>query len=166
MGKEPNFLFPSKCTAISPHKSFSTYGRSQAGSLRESCNAKLSFFLKFFPTWGRVKLSSAKMQSYPSWQILPILCREGFFLITQNFYKSFPTNLCFFFFVHFFYFVSLFFSYFLKFSFQFSFLFCQTWNSSPKGKNYSPAFGANNRRIDAPERGIGQTTPIFLYLIL
>ena len=27
------------------------------------------------------------------------------------------------------------------------------WNSSPKWKNYSPAFGANNRRIDAPGCG-------------
>ena len=30
------------------------------------------------------------------------------------------------------------------------FFLSKTWNSSPKGKNYSPAFGANNRRIDAP----------------
>ena len=28
----------------------------------------------------------------------------------------------------------------------------KVWNSSPNWKNYSPAFGANNRRIDAPLR--------------
>ena len=132
------------------HKSFSTWGRSQA-FFPLQCKAIL--LRKFFPTWGRVKLSSAKMQSYPSWQILPILCREGFFPIMQSFYKSFPQIFISFFFlhfifIHFFYFVLLFFSYFLKF--LFNFLFCKTWNSSPKGKNYSPAFRANNRRINAP----------------
>ena len=32
----------------------------------------------------------------------------------------------------------------------FFFFFPKTWNSSPKWKSYSPAFGGNNRRIDAP----------------
>ena len=58
---------------------------------------KAILLCKLFPTWGRVKFSSAKMHSYPSRHSLPILCREGFFSIMQNFYKSFPTNLYFFF---------------------------------------------------------------------
>ena len=39
---------------------------------------------------------------------------------------------------------------FLVVVFCFVLFFFKTWNSSPKLKNYSPAFGANNRRIDAP----------------
>ena len=119
------------------------------------------------------------MQSYPSPQILPhmgksqafcrqnaklsfptshsILCREGFFPIMQNFYKSFPTNL-YFFFLHFsfnlylfiFYFILLFFSYFLKFLFNFLFLFAKL-EILPQSEKIFPSIWGNNRRIDALE---------------
>ena len=125
-GRSQTFSSPRKYTTIPPHKSFSTWGRSQA-FFPSQCKAIL--LRKFFPTWGRVKLSSAKMQSYPSRQIFLILCMEGFFSIMQNFYKSFPTNLYFFlssffilslFIYLFFYFILVFFSYFLKFLFFFA----------------------------------------------
>ena len=49
--------------------------------------------------------------------------------------------------------ISFLFSFFfsvLLFPSNFLFFFPKSWNSSPKWKNYSPAFGANNRRTDAP----------------
>ena len=158
MGKESNFLFPPPPlnaqlflpTNPSPHGEGVKQGVSRSLAMQ---NYPLQILLHM----GNSQAFFCKMQSYPSQQILPILCREGFFPIMQNFYKSFPTNLYPFFFIFHFIFIYLFFLlcfiiFFLLFkvSFQFSFLFCKTWNSSPKGQNYSPAFGANNRRIDAP----------------
>ena len=87
----------------------SAWGRNQAFF---PLQCKTILLCNFFPTWGRVKLSSAKMQSYPSQQILPILCREAFFPIMQNFYKSFPTNLYPFFFLHFSFYLYFLFIYF------------------------------------------------------
>ena len=102
MGKESYFLFPPKCTVVPPHKS-STWGRNQT-FLPLQCKA--IFLCELFPTWGRVKLSSAKMLRYHSQQILPILCLgEGFFPIMQNFYKSFPTYIYFFSFLFIFHFI-------------------------------------------------------------
>ena len=161
MGKESNCVVPEiqsygegvKLSLPSPlnaHLSLPTNPspHGEGVKLSSPCNAKAILLSKFFSTWGRVKLSSAKMQSYPSRQILPTLCSEGYFPIMQNFYESFPTNLYFFFFIFHFIFIYLFiftsfyyFFLFLKVSFQFSLLFWKTWNSSPKGKNYSPAFG-------------------------
>ena len=134
MGKESNFLFPSECTAILPHKSFSTWGKKS--SFLHLAMQSYPFSANSSPTWGRVKLSSAKMQSYLSRQILPILCREGFFSIMQNFYKSIPTNLYHFFFFFFFsfhfifiylffYFILLVFFLLFKVSFKFLFFFAK-----------------------------------------
>ena len=80
------------------------------------------------------------------------ICREGFVPIMQNLYKSFPTNesLLFLFFFSSFFILCLF--HFILFIF-FLIFFPKTWNSSPKEKIYSPAFGGNNRRIDAPAYG-------------
>ena len=156
MGKELNFL-PLKYKAMGKESNFLF-----------SLNAQLS------PTWGRSqspesKLSFSTNSSPKCKAILPhnftnpshSICREGFVPIMQNLYKSFPTNesLLFFspsiFMFISFYSFSFFFSYFfflflLRFFFFLFFSFFKTWNSSPKEKIYSPAFGGNNRRIDAP----------------
>ena len=132
MGKESNFLFPPPCTAIPPHKSFSTWGRSQA----------------FFP-----------LQSYPSPQILPHMGKSQAFFC-QNAKLSFPTNpshsmqgkilphnaellqilhhksiaylfififhlIFIYLFIYFFLLCFIFFSYFLKFLFNFLFFFAK-----------------------------------------
>ena len=158
MGKELNFL-PLKYKAMGKESNFLF-----------SLNAQLS------PTWGRSqspesKLSFSTNSSPKCKAILPhnftnpshSICREGFVPIMQNLYKSFPTNesllfLFFFFFLSSFFILCLFhfirFIYFCLFNFFwgffFFFFFFKTWNSSPKEKIYSPAFGGNNRRIDAP----------------
>ena len=49
-------------------------------------------------------------------------------------------------------FYSFYFFFLIFFSISFEgFFFFKIWNSSPKEKIYSPAFGGNNRRIDAPD---------------
>ena len=72
-----------------------------------------------------------------------------FFFIFHFMFISFYS----FYFFSFFFFLFLlsffFFLFFFSISFEF-FFFSKTWNSSPKEKIYSPAFGGNNRRIDAP----------------
>ena len=83
------------------------------------------------------------------------ICRKGFVPIMQNLYKSFPTNeslLFLSFSLHFSFYVYfiLFFLFIFSISFEVFFFFSKTWNSSPKEKIYSPAFGGNNRRIDTP----------------
>ena len=73
----------------------------------------------------------------------------------QNPYKSFPTNsfikVSLFFMLFLFTYMYVFFFFVFLFPSIFFFPFSpQNWNSSPKRKNYSPAFEANNRRTDNP----------------
>ena len=126
MGKELNFL-PRKYKAIGKESNFLF-----------SLNAQLS------PSWGR-------SQSYPS----PQICRKGFVPIMQNLYIPHKWIFIFFLSLSSFFILCLFhcvlFIFFFSISFEvFFFFFSKTWNSSPKEKIYSPAFGGNNRRIDAP----------------
>ena len=104
-----------------------------------------------------------KMQRYPSPQILAHLHVGKDSSTIKMLYpnKPFPTNsvlylcfLCYFIYLYIYLFIYLF-IYFLLLIFLFPlnclFLFSsKTWNSSPKWKNYSPEFEANNRRIDTP----------------
>ena len=143
MGKELNFL-PLKYKAMGKESNFLF-----------SLNAQLS------PTWGRSqspesKLSFSTNSSPKCKAILPhnftnpshSICREGFFPIMQNLYKSFPTNesllFLFFFFIFHFMFISfysfyLFFLFFFYFFWDFFFFFFQNLKSFPKGENLFPS---------------------------
>ena len=149
------------CVATPPHKSFPTCGGFKLASpklrlilsligkessfLPQKCKANLptqGMSHAFFLACSKCTLPQAqllpKMHLYPSPQ------REGFFPLQNA--KS-PQIL-----PHKLFFVSLFiylFIFSLLFNYFF-FFFPKTWNSSPKWKSYSPAFGANNRRIDTP----------------
>ena len=129
MGKESNFLF-SLNAQLSP-----TWGRSQ------SPESKLSFSTNSSPKCKAILSHNVTNSSHS-------ICREGFVPIMQKLYKSFPTKESLLFLLIFFL-SSFFILFFLFFSFSyFFFLFLlrvffspKTWNSSPKEKIYSPAFG-------------------------
>ena len=136
-GKESSFL-PQKCKANLPHPG------------KESCF--LPRMLKVHPS---LRLSFSKCNS-----TLPHRGKDSSIFKMQSLHKSFPTNyfmyLYFSFLFNFIYLFIYFFFLFLFFvlfhyylNFDFFFFFPKTWNSSPKWKSYSPAFGGNNRRIDA-----------------
>ena len=98
------------------------------------------------------------MQCYPSPQILS-LCRQGFFPL-QNAKPSQNASLqiiifqAIFIYLFIYFFFSFFHYHFLWIFFSFFLFHPQNWNSSPKWKNYSPAFEGNNRRIDAPVKTV------------
>ena len=93
----------------------------------------------------KCNLSSLPFPTNP----LPSICREGFFLL-QN---AKPPQIFPYINIHFLFYFYLFTLLLWIFS------FCsKTWNSSPNWKNYSPAFGANNRRIDAPVNSISHSS--------
>ena len=127
MGKESSFLPPEMQSHPSPH--------GEGAMLASSKCILLQLLLK--------------MQQYPSPQILSHLYvgNDSSPFKMQNPYKSFPTNsliyLCFscYFCLSILYF---FFHIYIEFSFSF---FPNTWNSSPKWKNYSPVFEANNTKL-------------------
>ena len=109
--------------------------------------------------WGRLLKACASFPSFsPKYNttLSHNVGKDSSLFKMQNHYKSFPTIFFYIFIFHviFIYLYISFFSFlffFLIFSLNILFLFFpKTWNSSPKWKNYSPAFGANNRRIDAP----------------
>ena len=144
MGKKSSFL-PQKCKASLPHTGKDSCFLPRMLKVHPSPgsaspqNATLPF-----PTEGRI-LPPSKCKSP---QILPYkLVFFSSFLFSSLPFPSlpfFPSSLfC----------MCVLFHYYLNFElfFFFSSLFPKTWNSSPKWKGYSAAFGANNRRIDAPE---------------
>ena len=148
MGKELKFLFTSKCLAISlptnPHigKDLSFLPPKYVAILDHM--GKESSFL---PRSASFPSFSPKCNPYPSPQILSHLyvgkdSPPPSKSKIQNPHKSF-LYLHFSFYFYFIYFIASIF-------FFFSVFFPKTWNSPTKWKNYSPAFGANNRRIDAP----------------
>ena len=120
MGKESSFL-PQKCKANLPH------------------TGKESYFL---PCMFKVHHSPGSAS--PQNATLPFPQREGFLPFQNTKSPQILPYKWFFFCI----FICLFF-FSLLFIFFFPFL-TKTWNSSPKWKSYSPAFGANNRRIAAP----------------
>ena len=186
MGKESRLPFTLKCIAIRLHKSFPTWGRISAFFPLKALlslttwgrtRSQAFFHLKckaILPTTGKESCFFPQSASFPSFSpkyntTLPhkssLIYREGFFPI-QNAkpLQILPYKIFFFFiswfFTLFFIYLYFFFS-FLLFPSNFLFLFfTKSWNSSPKWKNYSPAFGANNRRIDAP--GVGSYLARFL----
>ena len=87
----------------------------------------------------------------------------------MNLYYFFFFFLHFSFYVHFILFFLFFFPYFFfffLFLLRVFFFFSKTWNSSPKEKIYFPAFGGNNRRIDAPEFKIfADDTKVFTHVL-
>ena len=123
MGKESSFL-PQKCKANLPHTG------------KESCF--LPSMLKVHPSPGSASPQNATLNFLTEGRILPpSKCK-----ISTN-----PSLQIIFLYLYIFFF-SLLFRFWVFFFF---FFFQKTWNSSPKWKSYSPAFGANNRRIDAPD---------------
>ena len=133
MGKESNFLF-SLYAQVSP-----TWGRNP------SSESKLSFSTNSSPKCKAILPHNFTNPSHSIW-------REGFVPIMQNLYKSFPTNESLLFLFSFFILCLFHFILFLFFfiSFEGFFFFFKTWNSSPKEKIYSPAFGGNNRKNRRP----------------
>ena len=164
--------------AILPCKSFPTWGRSQAFS--SPLNAPLSTnpsphdlsFLPLLNTW--LSLTTWRCQAFFSLKCKAILPNLAWGRIHACFFEVYPSPaadpynvvctkplqiipfisflylqdvLSYFLFIsifHFFFLVSLNFLFFLLFSRNLEFF-------PPKVKNYSPAFGANNRRTDAPD---------------
>ena len=106
-GKEWSFL-PLKCTTFLPCWSFRTWGNFlplKYKAMGKESNFLFSLNTQLSPTWGRSKSLESKLsfstKSSPKCKaILPYnftnpshsICREGFVLIMQNLYKSFPTN--------------------------------------------------------------------------
>ena len=131
--------------------SLTTWGRSQANPFemhnygKESC-----FFLKVHPSLASPQNAMLPFSTNP----LPSICRQVFFPL-QNAKPTWNASLQILIFHAIFIFLLFFSFHFFSFSFWFFFSFFlfppKTWNSSPKWKNYSPAFGVNNRRIDAPD---------------
>ena len=128
-------FFPLKCKAIVPRtgKESCLLPRSASfPSFSPKCNTTLLH--KSFPILNAGDSSSPfKMQKPP--QILPY--KSLFFMLILFIYICIYL---FFIYLFIYYFVWIFFSFFPP----------KACNSSPKWKNYSLAFGANNRRIDAP----------------
>ena len=132
----------------------------QGVKLSSTWNAKLSFptqgwshasFLEVHPSLASQN-TTLPFLTNP----LPPIGKDSSPFKMQNPYKSFHTI----FFISWLFTLFLFYLYFIfsfllfpsNFLFPFFFFFSpKSWNSSPKWKNYSPAFGMNNRRIDAPD---------------
>ena len=133
MGKESSFL-PSEMKSCS----------SPNGPGKESC-----FLLPRNASFSPKCNTTLPHKSSPS------ICREGFSPSSKYKIPSNPSlQILFYIFIfHFYFYCNLFF---LNFSFLYYYYFLwnffphKTWNSSPNWKNYSPAFEANDRRIDAP----------------
>ena len=154
MGKDLSFC-PSKYMAILNH----------VGTKSSSLPLK---FKAILPTWGRSHaffLQIHPSPASPQSAMLPFptypppstcICRKDSSPFRMQYPgQILPHNFSFIYlFLFLFYlsiFIHLFYSFFCFSYFYHYFLFPQkTWNSSPKWKSYSPAFGANNRRIDAP----------------
>ena len=124
-------FFPLKCTVILPHR------------------GKESSFLKVYPSLASPQNAMLPFPTNP----LPSICIQGFFPL-QNAKSTQNASLQILIFPAIYIYLLFFFSFFFYYYFLwicFSFFFSpKTWNSSPKWKNYSPLFGANNRRIDTP----------------
>ena len=149
MGKELKFLFTSKCIAISLPTNPSSHGKDppKFKPMLDHMGKESSFLpcSAPFPSSPPPK----KNQCYPSPQILSHLYvwKDSFPLQNAKPHKSSTVKILFNIFIFHFIFILRYHC----FEFPFFFFFFKTWNSTPKLKNYSPAFGANNRRIDAPE---------------
>ena len=95
-------------------------------------------------------LSSSHAQLLPKMQLYSSPLREGFFPFKMQNAKS-PQILTYKLYLILFYLFFVFvFVFFFIIIIIISFFFPKTWNSFPKWKSYSPAFGGNNIRIDAP----------------
>ena len=128
------------------HKSFPTV--KEGVKLASTWNAQLSF-----PTQGRSHACFLKVHPSPASPQNKILShlyvgKDSSPFKMQNPYKSFPTKYFLYLYFSCYFYLSIYFFFFLLLLFPS--IFFQPWNSSPKWKNYSPAFGANNRRIDTP----------------
>ena len=141
MGKESSFLPPEMqscmsfptCTRGRCHTFFLEVHPSPAPHFSPKCNAIFPHKSSPICMWRRILPLQNANSTNPSLQILGLI--SLFFILFS--------------FIYIFHFVLLYF--FKNYSRTFlSYFFSKTWNFSPKLKNYFPAFGANNRRIDAP----------------